>query len=136
MLQKMFVVVGISLFSLIAVPAHAQETATLALRNGERPSGELIDLNASGFTLRVNGQDRQFPAGDVAAVEFVGGPLPGDAQNRVTRGKPLSCCGTDKSSKDASATSEVHVRCGSQWTPRVDNANSRRAMSRNCISPR
>jgi len=90
MLKKMFVVFGIGLVSLTtALPIAAQETATLALRNGERPSGELIDLNASGFTLRINGQERQFPAGEVAAVEFVGGPLPGDAQARVNAGQAV-----------------------------------------------
>ena len=90
MLKKTFTVIGIGLFSLTtALPIAAQETATLALRNGERPSGELIDLEAGGFMLRINGQERQFPTGEVAAVEFVVGPLPGDAQARVNAGQPV-----------------------------------------------
>jgi hypothetical protein len=90
MLKKTLTAIGVTLFSLTtALPICAQEMATLALRNGERPSGELIDLNGSGFTLRINGQDRQFPAGDVAAVEFVVGPLPADAQAKVNAGQPI-----------------------------------------------
>ena len=49
---------------------QAQENATLVLRSGERISGQLVDLNASGFHLKVNGQDRAVPQGDVAIVEF------------------------------------------------------------------
>ena len=86
MLRKTFTAIGIALFSLAtALPIAAQETATLALRNGERPSGELIDMGAGGFILRINGQDRQFPTSEVAAVEFVVGPLPAVAQARSTR---------------------------------------------------
>jgi hypothetical protein len=59
------------------------------LKNGERPSGELVDLGAGGFILRINGQDRQFPTGEVAAVEFVVGPLPTAAQQEVNQGRPI-----------------------------------------------
>lgn len=63
MLKKTLAALCVGLVSLFtALPLHAQEVATLVLRNGERPSGELIDLNAGGFWLRVNGQDRAFPA--------------------------------------------------------------------------
>lgn len=91
MLKKTSTAIGIALFSLATttLPIAAQETATLALKNGERPSGELIDLGGSGFTLRINGQDRQFPAGSVAAVEFVVGPLPSAAQDEVNQGRPI-----------------------------------------------
>src|SRR4029453_19282285 len=90
MLRKTLTIMGIALFSLsTALPIAAQETATLALRNGERPSGELMDMGAGGFILRINGQDRQFPTGEVAAVEFVGGPLPSAAQLRVNEGRPV-----------------------------------------------
>ena len=90
MLRKTFTAIGIALFSLAtALPIAAQETATLALRNGERPSGELIDMGAGGFILRINGQDRQFPTSEVAAVEFVVGPLPAAAQARINAGQPV-----------------------------------------------
>jgi len=90
MLKKTLTVIGIGLFSLAtALPIGAQETATLALKNGERPSGELIDMGAGGFILRINGQDRQFPTSEVAAVEFVVGPLPSAAQLQVNQGQPI-----------------------------------------------
>jgi hypothetical protein len=90
MTKNVIAALGVVLFSLgTAMPIHAQEPATLVLRNGERPSGELIDLGAGGFALRVGGQDRQFSANDVAAVEFVGGALPAAAQARVNAGQPL-----------------------------------------------
>src|SRR4051794_25556735 len=69
--------------------AHAQEVATLVLQNGERPSGELVDLNAGGFTLKIAGQDRQFPKSDVKAIEFVVGALAPDAQARVNAGQSV-----------------------------------------------
>ena len=90
MLKNILAGLGIGLASLFsALPLQAQEVATLALTNGERPSGELLDLNASGFWLRVNGQDRAFPAAQVAAVEFVVGPVPADAQARINEGRPF-----------------------------------------------
>jgi PA-IL-like protein len=90
MFKKTCTAIGIGLFSLAtALPIAAQETATLALKNGERPSGELVDMGAGGFILRINGQDRQFPTGAVAAVEFVVGPLPSAAQQEVNQGRPI-----------------------------------------------
>ena len=50
---------GIGLVSVLAVlPVQAQEVATLALRNGERPSGELVDLETE--PLGVSGQSGRF----------------------------------------------------------------------------
>lgn len=90
MLRKTFTAIGIGLFSLAtALPIGAQETATLALKNGERPSGQLIDMGAGGFVLRINGQDRQFPTGEVSAVEFVAEPLPAAALAKVNAGQPI-----------------------------------------------
>jgi hypothetical protein len=53
--------------------AQAQENATLVLRSGERVTGQLVDLGGVGYTVRVNGQDRQIPQNDVAAIDFTGG---------------------------------------------------------------
>lgn len=73
---------------LTALP-HAQEPSTVVLKSGERISAELIDMNASGFAIRVNGQDRTIATGDVSAVEFTVGPIPADAQNRINAGQPV-----------------------------------------------
>jgi hypothetical protein len=53
--------------------AAAQENATLVLRSGDRISGQLVDMGGSGFTINVNGQERQIATGDVAVIDFVGG---------------------------------------------------------------
>jgi hypothetical protein len=89
-MKKTLTLIGAGLFSLtVSGVAQAQETATLVLQNGERPSGELVDLNGSGFTLRVAGQDRQFAKSDVKAVEFVVGAPPAEAAARVNAGQSL-----------------------------------------------
>jgi opacity protein-like surface antigen len=56
----------------LASSAVAQEQATLVLRSGQRVSGSLIDLNRSGFTVRVSGDERKFEVSEVARVEFSG----------------------------------------------------------------
>ena len=57
----------------LAVGIHAQEGATLVLRSGEKVTGQLVDMGGTGFTVRVNGQDRQVGTNDVAAIDFTGG---------------------------------------------------------------
>jgi hypothetical protein len=54
--------------------ALAQENATLLMRSGESVSGQLVDLGGVGFTIRINGQERQIPTGDVAVIDFTGNP--------------------------------------------------------------
>lgn len=75
MLRKSLVVCGLCVsFLITALPVAAQVPATLVLRSGDRLSGELVDLGGGvGFTIRVNGQDRQVDPGQVAMVEFASG---------------------------------------------------------------
>ena len=53
--------------------AYAQDSATLTLRSGEKVSGQLIDLGGVGYTIRVNGNERQIPQNDVSVIDFTGG---------------------------------------------------------------
>lgn len=55
--------------------AQAQENATLTLTSGEKVSGQLVDLGGVGYTVRVNGQDRQIPQNSVAVIDFAGGDV-------------------------------------------------------------
>src|SRR4029078_8418508 len=55
--------------------AYAQDSATLTLRSGERVSGQLVDLGGVGYTVRVNGSDRQIASNDVAVIDFTGGTM-------------------------------------------------------------
>lgn len=90
MLRKTLLGTGTLLLTLLASwPVSAQDApvATLALRNGERPAGELLDLNASGITMRINGQERQFPESEVASIEFDATPPPQAAVNKVNQGQ-------------------------------------------------
>lgn len=60
---------------LMTAAAYAQDTATLTLRSGERVSGQLVDLGGIGYTIRVNGAERQVPQNDVAVIDFSGGTM-------------------------------------------------------------
>jgi hypothetical protein len=55
--------------------AYAQESATLTLRSGEKVSGSLVDLGGVGYTVRVNGAERQIPQNDVSVIDFTGGTM-------------------------------------------------------------
>jgi hypothetical protein len=72
MLTRTLVAASIALLGFAGV-ATAQENATLVLRSGERVTGQLVDMGGSGFTMQVNGQERQIGTSDVAVIDFVGG---------------------------------------------------------------
>ena len=58
---------------LLAISVYAQVGATLVLTNGERVRGEVVDLNARGIIVNVNGSERSWSPGEVAVIDFVGG---------------------------------------------------------------
>jgi len=66
---------------LVTGAAYAQESATLTLRSGEKIGGQLIDLGGVGYTVRVNGNDRQIPQNDVSVIDFTGGLTDADWTN-------------------------------------------------------
>ena len=68
---------------------QAQENATLVLRSGERVSGQLIDLGGVGFTIRVNGQERQIPTNDVSVIDFTGGNMSDADWAKLNAGEQL-----------------------------------------------
>ena len=69
--------------------AQAQENATVTLRSGERISGQLVDLNASGFTVKVNNEERQIPKNDVAVIDFTGGTMTNADWAKVQSGQQV-----------------------------------------------
>jgi hypothetical protein len=76
---------------LAVAPAVAQVPATLILRSGERVSGDLVDLNAGGFSMRVDGKPRTVRPGDVAMVQFADPvDLSIDAQNKLAAGQQFA----------------------------------------------
>ncbi|MEO6212733.1 MAG: hypothetical protein ABIP65_03800 [Vicinamibacterales bacterium] len=68
---------------------QAQENATLTLRSGERVIGQLIDMGGVGFTVRVNGQERQIPTNDVSVIDFTGGAMTAADWSKVTGGNQV-----------------------------------------------
>ena len=73
-----------------AMPTAAAERATLVLKSGERISGDLWDLNAGGFRIRVDGQERTVSPADVAVVEFADVQLNDDARKRIEEGQQFA----------------------------------------------
>jgi hypothetical protein len=68
---------------------QAQERSTVVLKSGDRITGDLIDLNASGLWMRVDGKESAVNPSDVARIEFSGGQLPAEAQARLGAGHQL-----------------------------------------------
>jgi hypothetical protein len=81
-----FSIAGISLTGM----AFGQVSATLTTKSGQQMAVQVVDLGASGFAVRADGQDRQIPANDVAAIDFTGGsPSPSDWDKLNSGGQVL-----------------------------------------------
>jgi hypothetical protein len=85
MLKRTVVAMSVAALSFTAVAA--QENATFTLKSGERLTGQLVDMGGSGFTVRVNGQDRQIPSGDLAVIDFAGSTMSNEDWNRLSGGQ-------------------------------------------------
>ena len=82
-------IVAASLAALSFSTVAAQENATFTLRSGERLTGQLVDMNGSGFVIRVGGQERQISTGDMALIDFAGSTMSQDDWNRVSSGQQV-----------------------------------------------
>jgi hypothetical protein len=70
MRKQLVIPVLVGVLALTANQAFAQ-SATVVLRNGDRVQAEVMDMGQN-FSLRVNGQPRQVPIGDVVLIDFGG----------------------------------------------------------------
>ena len=68
--------------------AVAQVSAVIVTRDGERVRGSLVDLNARGFEVSVNGTSRWIRPGDVAGISF-GGDITDAQFNVVSAGNAV-----------------------------------------------
>jgi hypothetical protein len=69
------------------VSTQAQESATLVMRSGEKVTGQLVDMGGVGFTVKVNGADRNIATNDVAIIDFTGsGDVPQEQLSRAAGG--------------------------------------------------
>ncbi len=85
MLKRTFLVLLVAVLSAGAY-ALAQAQVTLTLRSGERITADLVDHGGVGFTVRVNGQERQIATNDVAIIDFGGAPMTDADWQKVTGG--------------------------------------------------
>lgn len=69
--------------------ALAQESATITMRSGDKVSGELMDLSGVGFTVKVNGTERQIPTNDVAVIDFGGSSMSDADWAKVPGNRPM-----------------------------------------------
>ena len=86
MFKRMVLALSVAALTVTGV-AHAQESATLTLRSGERVTGQLVDMGGSGFAVKVSGQDRNIPTNDVAVIDFSGGSMSDADWSKVTDGQ-------------------------------------------------
>jgi hypothetical protein len=88
--MRRFLLLSSSLALALAVAALAAQSATVVLRSGERIAGELVDMGAAGFSVRVSGAMRRIPTGDVAVIDFGGGgTFPSNEVSQVSGGRHL-----------------------------------------------
>jgi len=85
MMKKTVLAWSIAAMSLTGM-AFAQQSATLTLRSGERLSAQLMDLGGVGYTVKVDGQERQIPTNDVAAIDFTGGTISNGDWDKLNSG--------------------------------------------------
>ncbi len=85
-MKRVFAFIAAAALTAVAsAPVVAQVGARFILRSGEQVSGELVDMGGSGFTARVNGQNRTWPMGEVAVIDFTGGSsFPSNEVNQVS----------------------------------------------------
>jgi hypothetical protein len=71
--------------------AAAQAPATFLLKSGERISGDLIELDASGYHIIVNGQERRIAPDDLAVIDFAGDArsFPANETQKLVSGQHL-----------------------------------------------
>src|SRR5512145_525139 len=86
MLRRTFTGLTLAAFAAVGL-VSAQVSTTLTLRSGEQISGQLVDMGGSGFAVRVGGQDRQIPTGEVALIDFGGGNMSQADWDRVSGGQ-------------------------------------------------
>jgi len=91
MIQKLFRVMMVCLAILsMSGLAAAQVPATFVMKSGERLNANLLDLDASGWLVSVNGQERRIGRDDVTVIDFTGGPsFPASETAKLAQGGNL-----------------------------------------------
>jgi hypothetical protein len=85
MMKRTIVACSIASMSLTGM-AFAQVGATLTTKSGQTMSVQVVDLNASGFAVKADGQDKQISPNDVAAIDFTGGTVSSSDWDKLNGG--------------------------------------------------
>lgn len=89
-MKRFFALCGIAIISAFALrPLSAQEPTTLVLRDGQRLTGDVVQMTSDGVTLRTGNQDRTYPINTVAGIEYVAGPVTADTRAKLDAGTPV-----------------------------------------------
>jgi hypothetical protein len=89
MARRVSVVVILGTLMAVAASLAAAAPVTLILRSGDRVRGDLIDMNAGGFVVRVRGAEQQLALGDVAAIAFTNDQIPSSETGRIRDGRAM-----------------------------------------------
>jgi hypothetical protein len=73
-MKKTILACSIASMSLTGM-AFGQVSATLTTKSGQSMPVQVVDLGAAGFAVRADGQDKQLPTNEVAAIDFTGGTV-------------------------------------------------------------
>jgi hypothetical protein len=79
-MRRLFWMIGMAVLA-VSLTVSAQQSGTLVLKSGASMGGELVDMGGSTVTFRVNGENREFPRGDVARIDFGDGDTPAAARD-------------------------------------------------------
>ena len=109
MRKQFFIPVMVGMLALGAAQAFAQ-SGTVVMRNGDRVQAEVRDMGQN-FSLRVNGQPRQVPIGDIVLIDFTGNGR--DISNgRAVAGECRQWLHRDEERRNVQRVAE-----GSHWRP-------------------
>ena len=87
--RSLFQVLVVAAACAVAIPAAAQQ-GTVVTTSGERVSGLVRDMDRSGFTVDVNGNERRIMVPQIAVVDFAGGrELSSDEVSRLRQGRQV-----------------------------------------------
>jgi len=85
MMKRTIVACSIASMSLTGM-AFGQVSATITTKSGQSMPVQVVDLGASGFAVKADGQDKQLSTNEVAAIDFTGGTVSNSDWDKLSGG--------------------------------------------------
>jgi len=85
MMKRTILACSIASMSLTGM-AFGQVSATLTTKSGQTMPVQVVDLGASGFAVKADGQDKQLSTNEVAAIDFTGGTVSNSDWDKLSGG--------------------------------------------------